>query len=173
MKRKTRRWIFAAACAAGLAVAGGCSGCQGERADDVSAVEGLYAGEARLEVPVQLREMLRTAAPEWSEALDGPVACKVRLRADSTGGVTMTVEEVAMPTGGARAVAVGSSVTREGRTYRLEGEGRVEKGNAGATFSLDGQVHGRRLEVEVTVPVGPMLVEPRVVFEGRREQRGE
>ena len=85
----------------------------------------------------------------------------------------MTVEEVAMPTGGARAVAVGSSVTREGRTYRLEGEGRVEKGNAGATFSLDGQVHGRRLEVEVTVPVVPMLVEPRVVFEGRREQRGE
>ena len=122
---------------------------------------------------MQLREMLRTAAPEWSEALDGPVACKVRLRADSTGGVTMTVEEVSMPTNGARAVAVGSRVTREGRTYRLAGEGRVEKGNAGVTFSHEGRVHGRRLEVEVTVPEAPMLLEPKVVFEGRREQRGE
>ena len=148
----------------------GCVGCGGERAEDVSSLPGVYAGEATLVLPEQLKAMVKADDKGRKLIPDGPVPCKLRVNEDGKGSVTIEIEEFEMPVPNVRVAPAACHVTQADRTFTLSGEGNVKVGENSFDYSHEGTIEKGNMSLTITVPLIPMLVEPQIKFVGKKEK---
>ena len=148
----------------------GCAGYGGKRAEDVSSLSGVYKGEATLVLPEQLKAMVKADADGKKLIPDGPVPCKLRVNEDEHGGVTIEIEEFEMPVQGVEIAPAPCHVTQNDRTFTLSGEGNVKVGENAFDYSHVGTIEKGNMDLTITVPLIPMLVEPQIVFKGEKEK---
>ncbi len=148
----------------------GCAGCGGKRAEDVSSLPGVYKGEATLVLPEQLKAMVKADADGKKLIPDGPVPCKLRINEHPNGGVTIEIEEFEMPMQGINIAPAACQVTQSGKTFTLSGEGNVKVGDNSIDYSHEGTIEKGNMDLTITVPLIPMLVEPQIVFKGEKEK---
>lgn len=62
-----------------------------------------------------------------------------------------------------------SKVTETDTTFNLEGGGKVSVGQQTISYSHKGKVLENQLDLDITVTVIPMIVEPKIVFKGKKK----
>ena len=101
---------------------------------------------------------------------DGPVPCKLRINEHPNGGVTIEIEEFEIPMQGVNIAPAACQVTQSGKTFTLSGEGNVKVGDNSIDYSHEGTIEKGNMDLTITVPLIPMLVEPQIVFKGEKEK---
>ena len=124
-----------------------CNSCSDRRVHDVSSLPGLYEGEATIILPDHVKAMLKPDANGNTLIPEGPIPCKI----------SITVNPAL------------SKVTETDSTLNLEGGGKVSVGQQTISYTHKGKVAEDQLNLDITVTVIPMIVEPKIVFKGKKK----
>ena len=124
-----------------------CNSCSDRRVHDVSSLPGLYEGEATIILPDHVKAMLKPDANGNTLIPEGPIPCKI--------GITVNPAL--------------SKVTETDSTLNLEGGGKVSVGQQTISYTHKGKVAEDQLNLDITVTVIPMIVEPKIVFKGKKK----
>lgn len=146
-----------------------CDSCSDRRAHDVSSLPGLYEGEATIILPDHVKAMLKPDAEGKTLVPEGPIPCKISITADTSKNVTLNLVDFTMPVKGITVNPALSKVTETDSTLNLEGNGKVAVGQQTISYSHKGKVSKDQLDLDITVSVIPMIVEPKIVFKGRKK----
>ena len=126
-----------------------CNSCSDRRVHDVSSLPGLYEGEATIILPDHVKAMLKP---------------------DANGkNVTLNLVDFTMPVKGITVNPALSKVTETDSTLNLEGGGKVSVGQQTISYTHKGKVAEDQLNLDITVTVIPMIVEPKIVFKGKKK----
>ena len=169
MKKKKQATIWMISILFVMSCLIGCSGCNGEKADDVSTLPGVYTGEATLILPEQLKAMVKADSNGKKLIPDGPVKCKLRVKENQQKNITIEIEEFKMPVKGVEIAAAPCHVTQDKETFFLNGEGSVKYKKNSIDYTHEGSIEKGKMQLTITIPIIPMLVEPQIVFKGQKE----
>lgn len=146
-----------------------CSSCSDERAKDVSGVPGIYDGEATLVVPESLKAMINRPDSTGNTPIpDGPIPCKLEIKANENNELEIQLVDFTMPVEGVVLTPVKCHVTQEGKVFNLAGDGEVTFGERKLSYSHEGKVEERGLNMEGTISIIPKLLEVKIVFKGEK-----
>ena len=140
-----------------------CNSCSDRRVHDVSSLPGLYEGEATIILPDHVKAMLKPDANGNTLIPEGPIPCKISITADTSKNVTLNLVE------GITVNPALSKVTETDSTLNLEGGGKVSVGQQTISYTHKGKVTEDQLNLDITVTVIPMIVEPKIVFKGKKK----
>lgn len=146
-----------------------CNSCSDRRAHNVSSLPGLYEGEATIILPDHVKAMLKPDAEGKTLVPEGPIPCKIRITADTNKNVTLNLVDFTMPIKGITVNPARGKVTETDSTLNLEGGGNVSIGQQTISYTHKGKVSKDQLDLDITVTVIPMIVEPKIVFKGKRK----
>ena len=144
-----------------------CNSCSDRRVHDVSSLPGLYEGEATIILPDHVKAMLKPDANGNTLIPEGPIPCKISITADTSKNVTLNLVDFTMPVKGITVNPALSKVTDS--TLNLEGGGKVSVGQQTISYTHKGKVAEDQLNLDITVTVIPMIVEPKIVFKGKKK----
>ena len=144
-----------------------CNSCSDRRVHDVSSLPGLYEGEATIILPDHVKAMLKPDANGNTLIPEGPIPCKISITADTSKNVTLNLVDFTMPVKGITVNPALSKVTDS--TLNLEGAGKVSVGQQTISYTHKGKVTEDQLNLDITVTVIPMIVEPKIVFKGKKK----
>ena len=136
---------------------------------DVSSLPGLYEGEATIILPDHVKAMLKPDANGNTLIPEGPIPCKISITADTSKNVTLNLVDFTMPVKGITVNPALSKVTETDSTLNLEGGGKVSVGQETISYTHKGKVTEDQLNLDITVTVIPMIVEPKIVFKGKKK----
>ncbi len=165
-----KKWIFVGVILCVIAVLA-CIFCRGgKKADDVTALVGVYEGEATLELSDQLKNMaanvqINGQKPEFPE---GPIPCKVKLSVNENGEIVAELIDFKMPIGGMNLPQSVCSVTWNENVFTLHGAGHIDMGSNKFNFSYQGNVADEEMNMELKLVIIPFIAEPKVVFKGEK-----
>ena len=140
---------------------------KGEGVCDTTTLVGVYEGEATLDIPEKIRSMAKDANGN-SLIPDGPIPCKVAIGTDGEGKVGLELVGFKMPVEGVEMKAIPCSVTLLDGAFRLAGDGKVDYGGQKFSYSHKGKMKDEELELSATLTIIPFVIEPKVIFKGRR-----
>lgn len=146
-----------------------CNSCSDRQAHDISPLPGLYEGEATIILPDHVKAMLKPDANGNTLVPEGPIPCKISITADTSKNVTLNLVDFTMPVKGITVNPAQSKVTETDTTFNLEGGGKVSVGQQTISYSHKGKVLENQLDLDITVTVIPMIVEPKIVFKGKKK----
>ena len=129
-----------------------CNSCSDRRVHDVSSLPGLYEGEATIILPDHVKAMLKPDA-----------------NGNTLINVTLNLVDFTMPVKGITVNPALSKVTETDSTLNLEGGGKVSVGQQTISYTHKGKVAEDQLNLDITVTVIPMIVEPKIVFKGKKK----
>ena len=147
-----------------------CNSCSDRRARDVSSLPGLYEGEATIILPDHVKAMLKPDANGKTLVPEGPIPCKIRITADTSKNVTLQLVDFTMPVRGITVDPAKSKVIETDTTFNLEGGGKVTAGQQTISYTHKGKIQNDNLDLDITVTVIPMIVEPKIVFKGKKKE---
>lgn len=142
----------------------------GEKAGDVSCLTGIYEGEATLVIPAHLKKMAENIQVNGQKAVlpDGPIPCKVELKVCENNNISMELVDFKMPIEGMKLPQAICSVTRKEKIFNLDGKGNINYEDKKLNFSHKGTIQDGELAMDLTLVVVPFMVEPKVVFKGKK-----
>ena len=142
----------------------------GEKVEDVSSLPGIYEGEATLVISDHLRKMAENVQVDGEKVVipDGPIPCKVELKANENNEISMELVDFKMPVEGMKLPQAICSVTRKEEIFNLDGKGNINYGDKKLNFSHKGTIQDDELDIALTLVVVPFMVEPKVVFKGKK-----
>ena len=146
-----------------------CNSCSDRRARDVSSLPGLYEGEATIILPDHVKAMLKPDANGKTLVPEGPIPCKIRITADTSKNVTLQLVDFTMPVRGITVDPAKSKVIETDTTFNLEGGGKVTAGQQTISYTHKGKIQNDNLDLDITVTVIPMIVEPKIVFKWKKK----
>ena len=146
-----------------------CNSCSDRRVHDVSSLPGLYEGEATIILPDHVKAMLKPDANGNTLIPEGPIPCKISITADTSKNVTLNLVDFTMPVKGITVNPALSKVTETDSTLNLEGGGKVSVGQQTISYIHKGKVTEDQLNLDITVTVIPVIVEPKIVFKGKKK----
>lgn len=142
-------------------------GKKGEVVSDTTALLGVYEGEATLDIPEKIKSMAKDAEGN-SLVPDGPVPCTVAIKAGEAGKVSIELVGFQMPVEGIELKPVPCGVTLLDGIYNLSGDGKIDYGGQKFSYSHSGRMKDMELELNATLVILPFVIEPKVVFKGKR-----
>lgn len=145
-----------------------CSGCKREKAGDISSLVGTYNGEATLVLPDGLKAMLQMDSMANAIIPQKPVACKIKATVNENKELELQLEEFQMPDNGVRIDPMKCTVTFSEDSYHLEGKGSVITGKHKTDYSQKGTVKEQKMNLEITVPIIPIVMEAKILFNGEK-----
>ena len=134
---------------------------------DTTALLGVYEGEATLDIPEKIKSMVKDAEGN-SLVPDGPVPCTVAIKAGEAGNVFIELVGFQMPVEGVELKPVPCGVTLLDGMYNLSGDGKIDYGGQKFSYSHSGKMKDMELELNATLVILPFVIEPKVVFKGKR-----
>lgn len=142
----------------------------GEKAKDISSLPGIYEGEATLVIPDHLKKMAENIQVNGQKAVlpDGPIPCKVELKANEKNEICAELVDFKMPVEGMKLPQAICSVTQIEEIFNLEGKGNIDYGEKKLNFSHKGTIRDQELDIALTLVIVPFMVEPKVVFKGKK-----
>lgn len=146
-----------------------CNSCSDHRAHDISSLPGLYEGEATIILPDHVKAMLKPDANGKTFVPEGPIPCKIKITADTSQNVTLQLVDFTMPMRGITVDPAQGKVTSTDTTFNLEGSGKVSVGQQTISYTHKGKILNNNLDLDITVTVIPMIVEPKIVFKGKKK----
>ena len=146
-----------------------CNSCSDRQAHDISSLPGLYEGEATIILPDHVKAMLKPDAEGKTLVPEGPIPCKISITADTSKNVTLNLVDFTMPVKGIMVNPAQGKVTETDSTFNLEGRGNVSVGQQTISYTHKGKVSKNQLDLDITVTVIPMIVEPKIVFTGKKK----
>lgn len=146
-----------------------CTSCSDHRAHDISSLPGLYEGEAMIILPDHVKAMLKPDTEGKTLVPEGPIPCKISITTDSSKNVTLNLVDFTMPVKGITVNPAKGKVTETDSTLNLEGDGKVSVGQQTISYTHKGKVSNNQLNLDITVTVIPMIVEPKIVFKGKKK----
>ena len=120
-------------------------------------------------VPDHVKAMLKPDANGNTLIPEGPIPCKISITADTSKNVTLNLVDFTMPVKGITVNPALSKVTETDSTLNLEGGGKVSVGQQTISYTHKGKVTENQLNLDITVTVIPMIVEPKIVFKGKKK----
>ena len=135
---------------------------------DTTALLGGYEGEATLDIPEKIKSMAKDAEGN-SLVPDGPVPCTVAIKAGEAGKVSIELVGFQMPVEGIELKPVPCGVTLLDGMYNLSGDGKIDYGGQKFSYSHSGRMKDMELELNATLVILPFVLEPKVVFKGKRK----
>ena len=134
---------------------------------DTTALQGVYEGKATLDIPDKFKAMAKDA--NGNKLIpDEPIACKVQIKQGEQGGVQIELVDFKMPVEGIELKPVQCGVSLKDAVYALEGKGEIAYGEQKFAYSHRGKMQDNELELSATLTIVPFVIEPKVVFKGRR-----
>ena len=113
--------------------------------------------------------MLKPDANGKTLVPEGPIPCKIRITADTSKNVTLQLVDFTMPVRGITVDPAKSKVIETDTTFNLEGGGKVTAGQQTISYTHKGKIQNDNLDLDITVTVIPMIVEPKIVFKGKKK----
>lgn len=143
-----------------------CNSCSDRRADDTSKLPGVYRGEATIVLPDRVKAMV----PADAEGMipKDPIPCGIEIQADSNGMLSLKLVDFTMPVKGITVNPATATVSFNNETFTLKGNGNVNVGSHVMSYSQEGNIKNDSLVLDITVSVIPFVVEPKVVFRGKK-----
>lgn len=135
---------------------------------DSTALLGVYEGEATLDIPEKIKSMAKDAEGN-SLVPDGPVPCSVAIKAGEEGKVSIELVGFQMPVEGIELKPVPCGVTLLDGIYNLSGDGKIDYGGQKFSYTHSGKMKDSELELNATLVILPFVIEPKVVFKGKRK----
>ena len=74
-----------------------CRSCGDKRVDDISKVPGIYEGQAELQIPENLKKMVKPDSTGKSPIPDGPIPCKLEIKENENKELTIELVDFKMP----------------------------------------------------------------------------
>ena len=74
-----------------------CRSCGDKRVDDISKVPGIYEGQAELQIPENLKKMVKPDSTGKSPIPDGPIPCKLEIKENKNKELTIELIDFKMP----------------------------------------------------------------------------
>lgn len=145
-----------------------CNSCSDRQTNDISSLPGLYEGEATIILPDHVKAMLKLDAEGKTLVPEDPIPCKIRITADTNKNVTLDLVDFTMPVKGITVNPAQGKVTETDSTLNLEGSGKVSVGQQTISYTHKGKMSKDQLDLDITVTVIPMIVEPKIVFKGKK-----
>lgn len=145
-----------------------CSSCCDKKVDDVSEIPGIYEGQAELQIPDNLKKMIKPDSTGKSPIPDGPLPCKLEIKKNAEDKLTIELVDFKMPMEGMTMTPSSCEVTEDGEAFALSGEGKVMLGKNGSALSYvhEGKIEGSDIHLEGTVYIIPKLLGVKIVFNG-------
>ncbi len=147
-----------------------CNSCSDRRAHDISSLPGLYEGEATILLPDHVKAMLKPDANGNTLVPEGPIPCKISITADSSNYVTLNLVDFTMPVKGITVNPAIGKVTETDTTLHVEGSGNVSAGKQTISYTHSGKVSENHLDLDITVSIVPMFIEPKIIFKGEKKK---
>lgn len=146
-----------------------CTSCSEKKAQDVTSLPGIYKGEATIVLPDHVKAMMK-ANPNGTQLVpEGPISCKIEIKSDENKELSLQLVDFQMPVSGIVVAPAKSSVTQTDTTFNLKGGGDVTFGQMKMSYTHEGKVKNDELNLNITVSIIPMVVEPQIVFKGKRQ----
>jgi len=146
-----------------------CSGCKREQANDLSSVTGSYAGKATLILPEGVKAMLQQDSSVKTRIPQEPVSCRIKATLNDKKKVELQLEDFKMPSKQIQITPMVCTVTADKGTFSLEGQGVVTAGQQKITYTQKGSIRDKKMQLEITVPIVPMVLEAKIQFEGEKK----
>lgn len=143
-----------------------CNSCSDRRGDDTSKLPGVYRGEATIVLPDHVKAMV----PADAEGMipKDPIPCGIEIQADTNGMLSLKLVNFTMPVKGITVNPATATVSFSNETFTLKGNGNVNVGSRVMSYSQEGNIKNDSLVLDITVSVIPFVVEPKVVFRGKK-----
>lgn len=146
-----------------------CRSCGDKRVDDISKVPGIYEGQAELQIPENLKKMVKPDSTGKSPIPDGPIPCKLEIKENENKELTIELIDFKMPMKGMELTPSSCRVSQEGEAFVLEGEGKVSLGTKGSlSYEHEGKIEGTDIHLDGTVYIIPKLLGVKIVFDGAK-----
>ena len=146
-----------------------CTSCSERKAQDITSLPGIYTGEATIVLPDHVKAMMKTN-PEGNKLVpEGPIPCKIEIKSDENKQLSLQLIGFQMPVSGIVVSPAKSEVTQTDTTFNLKGGGDVTYGQMKMSYTHEGKIKQDDLDLDITVSIIPMVVEPRIVFKGKRQ----
>ncbi|GEM_PF-524288 len=146
-----------------------CNSCSDRRAGDLDKLPGVYRGEATIVLPDHVKAMV---PPEAKGMIpEGPIPCGIEITADSNGTLALRLVNFTMPVRGITVdpASATATATSTDDAFSLKGGGNVNVGTRKMSYSHEGKVQHDSLALDITVSVIPFVVEPKIVFKGKKK----
>lgn len=144
-----------------------CNSCSDRRAGDLDKLPGVYRGEATIVLPDHVKTMV---PPEAKGMIpEGPIPCGIEITADSNGTLALRLVNFTMPVRGITVDPASATATSTDDAFSLKGGGNVNVGTRKMSYSHEGKVQHDSLALDITVSVIPFVVEPKIVFKGKKK----
>ena len=146
-----------------------CNSCSDRRAGDLDKLPGVYRGEATIVLPDHVKAMV---PPEAKGMIpEGPIPCGIEITADSNGTLALRLVNFTMPVRGITVdPATATATSTDNDALDLKGGGNVNAGTRKMSYSHEGKVRNDSLSLDITVSVIPFVVEPKIVFKGKKNR---
>ena len=162
-------------CVCFLSVLGGnmltsCKSCDDRRVDDVSKVPGIYAGEAQILVPENLKQFIPDSL---KGVLDAPVKAKLQIKEGEGKELTLELVDFTMPMEGMTlkpaSCAVGQAEEDGQKFFTVEGGGSVGlPDDKSLTYEYEGKIREYGIQLNGTIYIVPKLFGVNLVFNGEK-----
>lgn len=146
-----------------------CNSCSENRAQDITSLPGIYQGEATIILPDHVKAMMKPDAQGRKLIPDEPISCKIEITTNENKELFLQLVGFQMPVQGINIDPAKSNVTQTDTTFNLKGDGNVSYGTQKISYSHEGKVKNDELDLNITVSVIPMIIEPKIVFKGKKQ----
>ncbi len=143
-----------------------CNSCSDRHAGDIDKLPGVYRGEAT----IVLSDPVKAMVPPEAKGMipEGPIPCGIEITADSNGTLALRLVNFTMPVRGITVDPATATATSSADAFSLKGGGNVNVGTRKMSYSHEGKIRNDSLSLDITVSVIPFVVEPKIVFKGKK-----